>query len=119
LVLFFVFNGFFFFGQLVVPIIIANAQFAGHGLGFAFFHLAPLFKELLYQIFVGAFFRHVVHCHNDTPMSFASSGILAEKKVRNNARHVGVQINFAIQRKHAVLAKNCIGARSRMTIAPI
>jgi hypothetical protein len=52
-------------------------------------------------------------------MSFASSAILAEKKVRNNARHVGVQINFAIQRKHAVLAKNCIGARSRMTIAPI
>jgi hypothetical protein len=55
-------NGFFFFGHLVAPAVVADAQIAWHGFGFANADLAAFFEELFDQIFVGCGFDDLFHC---------------------------------------------------------
>ena len=54
-------RGFFFFGQLVVPSIVAQAQFGRKRLGFTFADLATLVQKFLNKRVIGGFFWNIFH----------------------------------------------------------
>ena len=59
--LFFVAGGFLFFGQLVVPNIVAQTKLGRQRFGFADIDLAAFLQEFLNQGIVSGFFRDMFH----------------------------------------------------------
>ena len=54
-------GGFFFFGHLVVPDIVAQAQLAWHGFGFANADCSTLVQKFLNKSVIGGFFWNMFH----------------------------------------------------------